>query len=155
MATLTIDDVTARKIYPSAAPELKAILDNSYTKGFFSTKITERVFSFEDACRETGRDPNDRFFSECRPHENAVRKIEYVAEVLNEGVKLSYKNSNQEKWRVYVVWDDKIASFRLSAVFYGHPGTHAGLGSRTAFANRGLAEHFAKYFMPLINESLS
>lgn len=155
MATLTIDDKTARLIYPKVPDELKQIMEGAFPTNFFTGKITDRVFSFEDACQEKGRDPKDPFFSECRPHENAIRKMEFVAEVLNEGIELSYKNADQEKWRIWVVWEAKTSGFRLHAVSCAYSVTRAGLGSRTAFASRPLAEHFAEYFMGLINETLA
>jgi len=153
--TLLLTDKTVRKIYQAADDELKAALQDNYPKGFFSQNILERVFTFEDACAETGRDPKDPFFSACRPHENANRKIEEVALALNEGVVLDLKDPNTEKWRVYVIWEPKISGFRLNDVGYCLTGTNTGLGSRTAFASREKAGHFAKYFMPLINESLA
>lgn len=152
----TINDFKTKAIkeYHCANQQLRDSLINIFGPKTFQ-RITDRVFSFEDACQETGRDPNDKFFYACRPHENANRKIEEVAKALNEGVELSFANRTQEKWFVYVVWDDSIAGFRLYGVVYVSTITYAGLGSRHAFANRGLAEHFAKYFMPLINESQS
>ncbi|HEY4288223.1 MAG TPA: hypothetical protein VGN00_14060 [Puia sp.] len=155
MATITIDDSKIRRLYKTAGQEFKELLEAEFGPKFFSGDITGRILSFEDACAEVGKDPHDRFFSEARPHENAIRKIEVWALALNEGNVLSYTDPSTEKWRVWVVYDESISGFRLCAVDYDGTGTYSGLGSRTAFASEKLARHFAKHAMPLINESLA
>lgn len=132
----------------------KNVLETVFGKKTFQS-VLERVTTFEEACLETGRDPNDPFFSEVRPHENANRKIEEVALALNEGKVLSLSDSSTEKWWVYVIRDNSISGFRLYVVVYTLTATRAGLGSRLAFASEKKANHFAKHFMPLINESLA
>jgi hypothetical protein len=153
MATLTIDDKTAREIYTDAAPELKKLLENSYSKDFFSQKITDRIKSFEDACRVLDRDPKDAYFSAARPHENALRKWEVVCEALNEGVVLNFANSSQQKWYVWLVYEG--SGFRFGGVDYTNPCASAGLGSRHLLCSRALAEHAAKYFLDLLIEAVS
>lgn len=155
MEELKVLKSNALEAFQNADQAGKTLLSNLLGKKHFFSKITERVFTFEDACRENESQHDAPFFTSLRPHENARRKMEEVALALNEGVELSLSNPAQQKWYVYVIWDPKISGFRLNGVYYDITLASAGLGSRLAFASRELAEHFAKYFMPLINESLS
>jgi hypothetical protein len=153
MEELKVLKDNALQAFKEADSNGKTMLTNLFGKKHFLINVMERVKSFEDVCREIGRDPKDPFFSELRPHENANRKMEAWAEALNEGVELSYKNINQKKWRVWVEWDG--SGFRLNGVHCDYSYTLTGLGSRTAFASEEKARHFAKYAMDLITESLS
>ena len=55
MKTLTINENQARNIYPDASDSLKAILEDSFGKDFFQTRmITDRVKTFEDALAISG-----------------------------------------------------------------------------------------------------
>lgn len=161
METLSAPKEKVQQIYRDGDSSVKNILTRLFggvhlmTTGEWERYAKERIKSFEDACRETGQDPDDPYFSAARPHENAIRKIETWALALNQGKVLSYADASTEKWRVWVVYDEEISGFRLYDVGYDDSCTDAGLGSRTAFASRKLAEHFAEYAMPLINESLS
>jgi hypothetical protein len=98
MATLTIDDKVARKLYPTAAPEFKSVLENSYPIGYFSGKITDRIKTFEDACAEVGEDPEHDKFTEGTPDEIAFKKIKVITKALNEGWLPNWNNSGERKW---------------------------------------------------------
>jgi hypothetical protein len=161
METLSAPKHQVQQFFTDGDDQLKSAFVRLFgARAFFNQQqweqyVIDNLTSFEAACSETGRDPNDPFFSSARPHENAIRKIEEIALAFNRGVILSYSDPNTEKWRVWVIWDPKISGFRLDVVSYVCTGTYAGLGSRSAFASRPLAEHFANCFMPLINESLA
>ena len=132
--------------------QAKEALEEVFGKKTF-LNIMDRVQSFEDACQETGRDPKDPYFSACRPHENAIRKWEVVCEALNEGVVLSYANGRQEKWHVYLIYEGSC--FRFHVVAYTLTHSYTGLGSRLGLCSEKLARHAAKYFLPLIIETVS
>jgi hypothetical protein len=161
MEELKVLKQNAVEAYRKADSSGKSLLSNLLGKTFFITDMKEweayiipRVNSLEDAFNEIGEDLDDPFFSEARSHENATRKIEVVAKALNGNRELSYSDPKTEKWRVWVIWDDKIAGFRFDGTYFDLTCTSAASGSRTAFASKKLAEHFASRFMPLINESL-
>lgn len=59
MKTLQIEDKEARKLFPVASAEMKAILVSTFGAEFFSGKITDRIKTYEDACAETGETPVD------------------------------------------------------------------------------------------------
>ena len=59
MKTLQISEQKARELYKSGSGELRSILEESFGKDFFSQKITDRVKTYEDACRELSMNPLD------------------------------------------------------------------------------------------------
>ena len=48
--TLVLDDQKAKELYQTAAPEFKAMLEQSFGKAHFLIKITDRIKSWEDVC---------------------------------------------------------------------------------------------------------
>jgi hypothetical protein len=141
----------AKAVHANVDASGKDSLEQVFGKKTFQS-VFDRVKSFEEACAETGRDPNDSYFSSARPHENAFRKWEEVCLALNEGVELSFKNPKQEKWYVWVIYEG--SGFRFVVVSCTDTGTVAGLGSRLCLVSRRHAEHFGKYFMDLINAAM-
>ncbi len=53
MKTLQIDEMKAKQFWKTGTSELKAILEDTFGKSFFSEKITDRVKTFEDARKRT------------------------------------------------------------------------------------------------------
>lgn len=149
--TLTIDDATARKIYPSAAPELKAILEDSYGKPFFSGKITDRIKTFEDACRETGDDP--RLFVEGTKDEIAYKKLKVITAALNQEWTPDWNNLNQPKWYPWFYMD--APGFRFYASYCTFTSARAGAGSRLRFASEELSNYAAKQFLHLYQDYMT
>ncbi len=90
---LELDEVTARKLYPSAAPEFKELLEQNFGgKEFFNQKIIDKVKVWDDVLREYGR-PNEliqtilNYTGVCKESifiQN-VTKAMMLASVLNEG----------------------------------------------------------------------
>ena len=50
MKTLQISEQKARELYKTGSKDLKTILEESFTKEFFSNDITDRIKTYEDAC---------------------------------------------------------------------------------------------------------
>lgn len=147
MATLTIDDKTARKIYPSAIPELKAILDDSFPANFFSQKITDRIKTFEDACEALNIDEEADCFTEGDPDEIAYKKLKIIARALNEGWKPNWKNSQEYKWSPWFYMDSP--GFRFSDSFCSNSDSFTAGGSRLCFKSEELANYAGKQFLKL------
>ena len=51
---LEMDGETAKKLYPSAQPEFKTMLEESFGKDFFTQKITDRVKNYDDILEISG-----------------------------------------------------------------------------------------------------
>lgn len=145
MKTLSISDQDARKIYPSALPELKTILEGSFGKDFFSQKITDRIKTFEDACAETGINPNDENFRIGTPDEIAYKKLKVIVKALNEGWFPNWNKSSEYKWRPWFYLDSP--GFRFHDTYCGRTGST--VGSRLCFKSEELCEYAAKQFIDL------
>lgn len=109
--------------------------------------ITERVKSFEDACKITGDDPTmilpypgDNDFEEAM---NAVAMLFVICRALNEGWKPDWTNSNQPK---YWPWFDMFSGSGLSCLGCDHCYSLSGVGSRLCFKTSDLAEYAGKQF---------
>jgi hypothetical protein len=157
MATLTIGDQKARELYPSASPEWKTILEESFPKGFFSQKITDRVKSFEDACEILGIDSDEVYDSYDSPDEVAYKQLKVIIKALNESWTPDWNNDNQPKyWPWFLMGKTKSnpSGFRLDD---GVDCSCAGsaVGSRLCFKSRELAEYAAKQFEDLYKQYLT
>lgn len=143
MKTLNLSDKQARDIYPTAAPELKVILDNTFTKEFFSIKITDRVKSFEDACAVLGIDGRQVYHSGIDDADDiAYKKLKIIIAALNEGWKPDWNNDNEYKYYPWFYLNSP--GFRFNDAYYFC--TTSGVGSRLCLKSRELAEYAAKQF---------
>ena len=143
MPTLTLSDKQAREIYPSAAPELKTILEETFGKPFFSQKITDRVKSFEDTCTVLNIKKQYVFDEdEDTEDEIAYKKLKVIAKALNEGWTPDWNNSSEYKYYAWFYLNSP--GFRFDYAGYGCTGS--GVGSRLCFRSRELAEYAAKQF---------
>jgi hypothetical protein len=151
MKTLQLSDEKARKLCKTGSSELKEILEESFTKSFFSEKITDRVKSFEDACRVTGEEPCDNKFSSGTSDEIGYKKLKVVTRALNEEWQADYANGNQKKW---YAWMEFIpgSGFRFFAAFYVVTFTRATGGSRLCFRRKADCEFAAKQFIDLYRD---
>lgn len=85
MRTLQITEQNARKLYPDAAPEFKAALEDTFGKAFFSADISEWVKSFEDILSSENKKASDVYTDADDAIDAARKRIEFVAAVLNRG----------------------------------------------------------------------
>ena len=142
--TLTITDKQAKDIYPTATPELKTILESSFSKEFFSQKITDRVKTFEDACEILGTTPN---FSYREPSDEvAYKKLKIIIMVLNEGWTPDWNNVSEAKWYPRFFLNNKKEFVLNSAC------TYSPIGSRLCFRSEELAKYAANQFEDLYKQ---
>lgn len=148
--TLQIEEQTARRLYPTASPEFKSMLEDSFGKDFFTQKITDRIKSYLDACAELGEEP----LSESQlkslgftDDEIIYRKIKTITQALNEGWTPDWSDGNQKKWTPY---------FRMSSGGFVFGGTycvyscaHAGYASLLCFKSGELAKYAGEQFTKL------
>ncbi|MGN6491202.1 MAG: hypothetical protein ACTHLE_04340 [Agriterribacter sp.] len=148
MKTLSLSDQDARKIYPSAIPELKTILEANWGKSFFSQKITERVKTWEDVCREANEDPDDIIYRTGTADEIAYKKLKVIIRVLNEGWSPNWNDSSQRKW--YPWFYLSSPGFRFLVTHFEF--TYAIVGSRLCFKSEELCEFAAKQFTSIYKD---
>ncbi len=155
--TLEITKANAVKAYKSASKELKEVLCNMFGKHIFEPgKITDRVKTFEDACREAAEDI-DAFHRSCAglpKDEVAYRMIKIIRKALNEGWTPDWNDGNQAKW--YPYFDMRTSSgFGFSVSGYVDWSTRTIAGSRLCFKSRELAEYAGTQFLAIYKDYMT
>jgi hypothetical protein len=155
MQTLQIDKANAMKLYPTASPEFKQMLLDSFGEKFFEQKITDRVKTFEDACEVLDLEPDDVLHSAHSPfledHISSIKaycKLIVIAAALNQGWSPDWLNENQQKWYPYF----NMSGFGFSCADFGLWYSTSGVGSRLCFKSRTLALYAGKQFADLYKE---
>ena len=147
MKKLQIDEENARELYKTASPEFKTMLEDTFGKDFF-TNITDRVKTFEDACRCCHNWPNVSLYW-LPTHIAAYIKLTTIIEALNEGWKPNFQDKNEGKYYV-----GTFAGGFFTYMSYGAATTDASIGARLLFKSRELAEYAAKQFPELYKQFL-
>lgn len=161
---IELDEDTARKLYKTASPELKVILEKNFDKKILSANIIDRICDFNDILE---------IVSELRGYkvnledevpwntsgtktknkisQNANAKIQLITEAYNEGTILDWKNKTQPK---YYLWFERTA--HTGWVLDGVRDHYcvAGLGSGSYFKDKSLAEDACNKFKEIWDEYL-
>ena len=147
MITLQISEQKARKMYSTASKELKEILEASCSKEVLSGSIMDRVKTFEDACKELGRQPynvDSLMKLGLTKNDIAYQKMVVIVEALNEGWKPDWDNYNEYKY--YPWFDMSPSSFAFFVSVYASEAASAGSGSRLKLKSRELAKYCGEQF---------
>lgn len=130
-------------------PLLKSIIDKN--------DVTNRVKTYEDACRELGRKPYD----EARltgmgldSKDIAYLKLTVIVEALNEGWIPDVCDIKVYRWHPYFRPNGSPSSFAFGASRCGVEYAFAGSGSRLALKNEELANYCGRQFIDLWKEFL-
>ena len=157
MKTAKINEETAKKLYPNAAPELKTIFEDTFGKNTF-LPIEERINSFEDALKEYGRPEVPKFDcvpEDLRPFFRATYKCLVIAEAFNQGKRLDIYNSKQERHYPYFKNNGSASAFGLDDTDFGHTLSFAGSGSRLSFLDEKRARIAVTKFRDEFRDMLS
>lgn len=152
MKTLQISEQKARELYKSGSGELRSILEESFGKDFFSQKITDRVKTYEDACRELSMNPLDEnklMKLGLTKHDIAYQKLVTIVKSLNEGWVLDVCDNSVYRWYPWFVTNGSPSSFAFYVSAYADAHAGAGCGSRLCFKNKELSEYCGKQFIEL------
>lgn len=152
MKTLQISEQKARELYKSGSGELRSILEESFGKDFFSQKITDRVKTYEDACRELSMNPLDEnklMKLGLTKHDIAYQKLVTIAKSLNEGWVPNVCDNSVYRWYPWFVTNGSPSSFAFDGSYYDSACADAGSGSRLCFKNKELSEYCGKQFIEL------
>lgn len=160
MQTIKLSVSNARKMYPSACPEIKTMLEDSFGKKIFSEKIIDRIKTWEDAAEEMGIDPGTSLpfpipVGSFQNAANAFFKLDVIATVLLEGVVLDWTNSNQYK---YYPWFNKYkpgSGFSFDDSLCGWTFTRTLGGARLCLDTAEKAEYFGRQFIDIFNQFLN
>lgn len=152
MKTLQISEQKARELYKSGSGELRSILEESFGKDFFSQKITDRVKTYEDACRELSMNPLDEnklMKLGLTKHDIAYQKLVTIAKSLNEGWVPNVCDNSVYRWYPWFVTNGSPSSFAFFDSAFRFAYADAGSGSRLCFKNKELSEYCGKQFIEL------
>lgn len=152
MKTLQISEQKARELYKSGSGELRSILEESFGKDFFSQKITDRVKTYEDACRELSMNPLDEnklMKLGLTKHDIAYQKLVTIVKSLNEGWVLDVCDNRVYRWYPWFVTNGSPSSFAFCGSGCSFASACAGSGSRLCFKNKELSEYCGKQFIEL------
>lgn len=125
-------------------------------------EITDRVKTYEDACKVLGVEPINEQNAKAqgfRSDEIARRKLETIAAALNEGWKPDWNNTDQYKYYPYFYIQENAkgkGSAGLSYACTNYAATHAAayLGSRLCFYASRLARYASNQFTDLYEQIL-
>jgi hypothetical protein len=151
---LQIEQENAIKAYDKADAAGKKLLVDLLGENNIVLKITDRVRSFEDACRITGDSPGNDKFIEGTPDDIAYQKLKVICKALNgSDWKADYQNGKQQKWEPFFTKNPSGSGlvFYLASLCY----SPAYVGSRLCFRSRELCEYATKQFLPLYNDLLN
>ena len=152
MKTLQISEQKARELYKSGSGELRSILEESFGKDFFYQKITDRVKTYEDACRELSMNPLDEnklMKLGLTKHDIAYQKLVTIAKSLNEGWVPNVCDNSVYRWYPWFVTNGSPSSFAFGDSCCVDAYACAGSGSRLCFKNKELSEYCGKQFIEL------
>jgi hypothetical protein len=125
-------------------------------------EITDRVKTYEDACKVLGVEPINEQNAKAqgfRSDEIARRKLETIAAALNEGWKPDWNNTDQYKYYPYFYIQENAkgkGSAGLSYAYTHNAAAHtfAYIGSRLCFYASRLARYASNQFTDLYEQIL-
>lgn len=125
-------------------------------------EITDRVKTYEDACKVLGVEPINEQNAKAqgfRSDEIARRKLETIAAALNEGWKPDWNNTDQYKYYPYFYIQENAkgkgsAGLSCATTYYAAAHSHAHLGSRLCFYASRLARYASNQFTDLYEQIL-
>lgn len=125
-------------------------------------EITDRVKTYEDACKVLGVEPINEQNAKAqgfRSDEIARRKLETIAAALNEGWKPDWNNTDQYKYYPYFYIQENAkgkgsAGLSFATTHYAASYTIAYFGSRLCFYASRLARYASNQFTDLYEQIL-
>jgi len=145
-----IEESEARSMWQNATPEFKKLLETTFGKEFFSMKITDRIKTYEDACKELGIEPLDEsemIEAGFTPDEIIYRMIKTITKALVGDWKTNWEDGSQKKW--YPWFKVSSGGFVFYVAPYRYSGADAGSASRLCFPTEELAIYAGKQFIEL------
>ena len=155
MKTLNISRKNALDAYRNADANGRELLEHLLGADLFNGSITDRIKTLEDALEETGR-PNTPEFTDVPEDLREYFKAQYngivIAEALNEGTKMDYRDGDQKKW---LPWFNVLSPAGVSFYDsdYVYSTAYAGRAARLCLKSGALAKYAGTQF-PEIHEGI-
>lgn len=150
---INVDEIlaNARAEYKKSDDATRAMLVNLFGTIVVPKDITERIKTFEDACKELELDPAYELSHILSKDVMAYLKLKIIIRALNEGWTPDFTNGNEYK---YYPWFKFVpgSGFSLNVVRFGRTLTN--VGARLCFKERKLAEYAATQFIDIYNDYL-
>ncbi|NDV46133.1 hypothetical protein D0T49_03640 [Paludibacter sp. 221] len=153
--TFTINPQEARQIYAGASDKVKSLLEKKAGKDFFSSKVTDRIKTYEDACVELGEKPineDELLQAGFTKDEITYRKLKTITKALNEGREFDIYDSDVRRWYPWFECNDSPSGFAFYDSNCGRSTADAGSGSRLCYKSEELANYSGKQFLDLWRE---
>ena len=155
METISIEKTKAQAAWQTATAKERALLEKLLGTEPFTGKITDRIKTFEDACKALGIKSkevisitgNDKALNNDLASINAYAKLIIITRALNDGWQPDWKDSNQYK---YYPWF-KMGS-GLSYDVYVLTCTDTCVGSRLCLKSAELAKYIGTQFSALYSD---
>lgn len=141
MNTLEVTKENALKAYDGADKKGKALLTNLLGEKVFQRNIRERIKTFEDVCKEMGKDPKDYNYSGNDPDDfaaNALRMWLLILRCFNEGKEADWSDSSQYKYAPWMKFSP-VSGWSLHVIAGWRASADA--GARLVFLDRKNAEY--------------
>jgi hypothetical protein len=160
-SSLPIEKKNVISAFKQADPKGKLLLENLFGKELFSSKITDRIKTWEDAAAERNLDPIESlpfkhaFKNSFEIAANAFFMLDVIASVLNENIILDWTNSDQKKWYCWFNNYKEGSGFSFDASSYVWTNANTLGGARLCVHSKELAEYFGTQFLPIFNQFLN
>ena len=151
MKTITLHEDNLKKAFKGADKQGQKLLIALYPELQSKGEITDRIKTFEDACRELDECPIEllaNYPSDVIDYKMAC----IICKALNEGWTPDWENTNQYKW---FPWFNMKGGFGFSFSPCTYPGTCASVGSRLCFKTEALANYAGKQFESIYKNLLT
>ena len=131
------------------------IFINGEKKWEHAIPVTERIKTYEDACRELDIPLTPERCKGMTEDEAAYYSLKVIAKALNEGWEPDWSNINQKKWSPWFkVTDTNPAGLSYSLTIHTVSYTIATIGSRLCFKTSALAKYAGTQFIQLYEKYL-
>lgn len=122
---------------------------------YHAIPVTERIKTYEDACRELDIPLIPERCGIMTEDESAYYSLKVIAKALNEGWEPDWSNENQKKWYPWFkVTGTNHAGLSYAYANYTLTYTYANIGSRLCFKTEELAEYAGQQFIKLYEKYL-
>lgn len=117
--------------------------------------VTERIKTYEDACRELDIPLIPERCKGMTEDEGAYYSLKVIAKALNEGWEPDWTDEEQEKWYPWFeVTGTNPAGLAFSSTFHPVSYSNATIGSRLCFKTEALAQYAGAQFVNLYEKYL-
>lgn len=122
---------------------------------YHAIPVTERIKTYEDACRELDIPLIPEHCKGMTEDEAAYYSLKVIAKALNEGWEPDWTNKDERKYYPWFhVEDTNPAGLSYSAAVHSVASTSTAIGSRLCFKTKALAEYAGTQFISLYEKYL-